>query len=758
MIPSKRITPSISEEEIDITQFQGLNTFGPHADLPRNQQRVLDNFDNYGTYIKSRRGSEQLISAILDNADNLAHTVFPTVDKDYLVLQIVSGSNSIFKFIALESGGLWKTVLHKTSGLTYTITGSTAKADMMVSNGKVYIFHETENSIFEFNENTNLFERRKLGLPAPQIKQIITESSGTLDGKRVYGVELVYKDTSVTPNVPLIVSGPNRALAGVTGTDILQNEGALAWTEEGGPLDFRVEVVATLNDGSLLEDTENDNWTHIRLYRSRDVTTATNAAADFDGDSEITGYFDELYQVQEMTRAAFLATKSGTGVNAVYNFASDSILDDDIPFPLDLVTDSRMELYPVPPATTGTFINNRVFASGIVAFPGPSGPLEMPNIESKIFYTPETDTIYSENMSSIHTLDSDPGDGQKMIKLIPLKEDLIGLKQGKTGRVRNANPELGWTTEDETIGILDKELAQFVPNVGICAIVNDQNDFRIFGYDLVWKSTFAGMQISRPIREEIKQFTTADIDFIYINGKLIINGGQGTMLVLATEQQSGWSKYIYNTSGLSETVFVFQEGTRAAMVSRGQGVIEIEKEDGSGNFINTDYDPVSGQALNIDLTIDTWKFQDREGRSLVEERILSIVAAATSQLKATAFVNGKQWAAQFPLILDPADYPDLVLKETEYQGYEEYRAVGNYIHYSIVTSAPCTIYSIMLNCQIQRGSIRPGFDPFQILLNARTSPPWASMQGVITETGDPTDDTITETGDSGDDTITETGD
>jgi len=738
---AKNRKSTIAEVEVNIDQMFGLNTFGPHADLRKGEFRALDNFDNYGDYIKSRRGSQKFISDLCPDLNILSHAVFDAGTDEYAIIQQANGADSEFRFLKLVAGSSWTDVVFKTSQLSYIITGSIAKADMMVSNGKVYIFHTSENSILEFNTTTSLFERRKMGMPAPQIKSITEISGGVLKGKRVYATELVYKDTTVTPNVPLIVSGPNRALAV---TNPLMSQGALAYTEDKELFNFQVKVDPILNDGTNIDpaiSAENDNWTHIRLYRSKDITTATNAAEDLEGESEITGRPDEMYQVQEIDRTTFLATLSG----GVYSFNVDNILDDNMPFPLGIITDSRLELVPVPPASTGVFENNRVWASGILKLPGPGGLITSPNIESKIFFSPETDTIYSENMSPLHAIESEPGDGQKMIKLFPFRDDLIGIKEGKTGRVRNADPNLGWTTEDPNIGISNKEFAQFVPDIGICAIVNDQNDFRIFGFDLQWRSTFAGMQISRPIRDEIKGFTAADIDFLYVNGKLIINGGKQTMLVLATEQQSGWSRYVYALNSKSEAVFTFAEGTRALVINGGQPAIEIEAEDVNGDYINTDHNPVTNADVNISLPLTTYKFQDNNGRTLIEERYISIVADASALFLITPFVNGRVWATAFQTIIDPADYPTNTLKETEYQAYQVFRSIGNYLHYDIITTAPCTIYSIMLNTLMQRGSILPGFDPFEILNAVRVVPPFASVSGNIIESGTRVD-TFTETG------------
>ena len=653
---SRPIVPKIFEEEINITHFNGLNTFGPHADIEKQDLRALTNYDLYGRYIKSRRGSQKFLEDICPDFDILQHIVFDAGDDEYVVIQQNEDNLSTFRFIKLSVGSTWANVINKTSLDQYFIA-STLKADMFMSNGKIYVFHSEQNSVFEFDVVGGIFTRRKMGIPALQIFGMLT-STGPLKGKRVYGVELVYKDTTVTPNVDIIVSGPNRSRTSVSP---LFGEGRLAYTTENPNQAVTISVSPTLNDGTNIAAVENDNWTHARLWRSLDITTATNATQDLEGESEITGRPDELYQVQEIDRITFLASLSG----GVYSFAEDDILDDDVPFPLEIATADRLELVPIPPASTGVFHNDRIWASGITELPGPEGTIQSPNIESKIYFSPETDTKYSESMGVLHAIESEPGDGQKMIKLFSFREDLVGIKEGKTGRVRNGNPNLGWTTEDEQIGIEDKEFAQFVPDVGICARVNDQKDFRIFGFDLQWRSTFEGLSISRPIRNIIRTFTADDIDFLYINGKLMISGGKGTLLVLHTEQRSGWSVYLYSFNTKSEAVLTFMESTRALVINGGQPVIEIEVEDSEGVYLDNDYNPVTDASSPITLPLTTWKFQDNGGRSLIEERFISIVADLTTKLIVTPYVNGKQWQPAFPLLIDPEDYPDNTLKETE---------------------------------------------------------------------------------------------
>jgi len=399
------------------------------------------------------------------------------------------------------------------------------------------------------------------------------------------------------------------------------------------------------------------------------------------------------------------------------------VKDDDVPFPNAQISGDRFELEPVPKADVGTWHRDRIWVSGVTEIPGPSGTYVLESIESKIFFTPEVNTIYSESIQVNIAIESEPGDGQRMIKLLSFQEDLIGIKEGKTGRVPLGDPNSKWVTDDHRIGIEDRDFAVYVPNVGICAIVNDQQDFRIFGFDLLWHSNFRGLQVSRPIRDIVDKFTPTDLDFFYMNGKLFISGGKGLVLVLATEQKKGWSLYDYPFDGLSEAVFTFNEGRKAIVLNKGQKGIQIEVDD-----VDTDYNPVTSNLTDpMECFITTHKWQADGGRSIIEQRWLSIVAILQTNLSVQPYVNGVVWDVPFNPLVAPQSYPLAALRETEYKGWSEFKPIANYLHYDITGTAPITIYSIMLNCLIQRGSIALTFDPFQILQTVAVLPPWANL-------------------------------
>lgn len=713
----------ITEQEISLGSFSGINTYDPHSKLSAEQFRGLTNVDIFGSYLKTRRGSQALSEYVNPALPGTIQSkvYFDAGSSEYFVMQ---GFGLPFQYIRLNSGGGWKSVM-EWNGTTPWNPYYSEPCDLVVSNGKIYAFNPEGNAIIEYDQGAKIFKKRKIGLPAPQIVEIRTSGSppgGGLVGKRIYGVELVYKDTTVTPNVDIIVSGPNRAL-------MLSNpqftEGRLAYSEHAAAL---VKVSGTLNDGTSITATENGFWTHARLYRTKDLTSETTGLEVNDGgEAEIVGRETELFQVQEMTRSAFL----GSEVMGYYYFNVDSVADDDIPFPLDVITGDRLELVPVPPATVGAFHRDRIWVSGVVSVPGPAGNYILPSLRSKILFTPESKTKYSESLNVLNAIESDPGDGEQMKRLISFQEDLIGIKEGKTGRIKYGDPNSGWITEDQVIGIENKNMAQFVPNVGICAIVNDQNDFRIFGYDMVWHSSFSGMQISKPIRNYTKDIKPNEVNFMYLNGKLFVTVSGGLIMVLHVEQQLGWTTYKYSPDSI-EALFSYGESRRAVIFVGGHKPLRIEVDD-----LDTDYDIYQEDTQNVPYEIITPKFQDVGGRSIIEQRFLSVVAKISTKMTAQPYVNGKLWDVPFDLILDPGDYPDSNLQETEYQGYSQIKPLGNYLHYRITGLGPASIHSILLNCLIQRGSIRPGFDPFSILSLASTLPSWlTSAEYVETGTAD----------------------
>ena len=147
---AKGIIPQISEEEPTVEEFITLDTFSPHAKLRPGELRDILNMDIYGQYLKTRNGSEALSSFNAPSYDIISSVTIDTGDNEYVIAQMaLTASLSTFFYLLLDGSFGWTPIYLKDTSTPYTVSGI-EPADMMVSNGKVYVFMEDGNKIFEY--------------------------------------------------------------------------------------------------------------------------------------------------------------------------------------------------------------------------------------------------------------------------------------------------------------------------------------------------------------------------------------------------------------------------------------------------------------------------------------------------------------------------------------------------------------------------------------------------------------------------------
>lgn len=708
---------------IAVDRFLGVNRGSSSLDVNPGEVRYLFNLDIYagkdGDKIQTRRGSQYLRKASAPTkygATAITNRITWDIgSEEYLITQVGTGMRAQALItvadpvdIALATGGAFA-------------LGSTTQADLFISGDKLYVMHPSANYVIRWTGT--VFVAYPMGLAYPHILAVTSATAGAISGSYTMGIEKVYR----VSNVDMMASTPNRKLAS---TRILAQSGTIS----------AKKIKMTIQSTELDNDTL---WTHLRVWRSKNKNTDyTDPVQPLDPQ----GNDDELYEEALITKAEMEVTSltsvatgstlppgnAGTQAGKIATVYTIEVNNLDSVF-FNLIGIDRIELLPIPACTTGCFAANRIFFSGVQ-----DAALDDAS-KSNIWYSNYAGTKYAFQYNPLNFVDTGR-DGQNMIKLIAFEKDVIGIKDGSTGRLPSGDVDLAYQRLDERIGILNKSFVSFVPTLGLVAITTDFGDFRIFGYDLRWTNMLNGMDISTPVRTVTAAWLASvgnTLSFAYINGKLIISSfSSSALLVLHSKEGRGWSQYGYLVSDWDK-IFTFAGGSRAAIVAHSAHLVEIEIAG-----LNTDIITATDLAGAMTGTFTTRAFRSRDGRDLLEHEYLSINGYFVSgNIGVTAYVNFLDWPdPNTPTITYLTPNASVVGAETDLN-YREYRLyiqpattgtlkwapmVGNFLSYAISTSAPFTVSSVELHCTVDENGVAWGaFDPFQLFPTTNTDPTWA---------------------------------
>lgn len=745
---TKRKKTQAFDTDMEVTKYLGRNSWGNHSALAPSESREIINWDIFAgagdDYLRSRRGSRFLRGEAPEKrgTDAIANSVTWDIgDEEYLITQ----EGVSFYSQALLSPG--NPVLIALVGGDPLSVSDTEQADMFVSADKLYVFHSGGNKIIEWNETTSLFEAYPAGMDYPYILAVTSVNAGVITGSYTLGIEKAYQ----VGGIDRMASTPNRK----TTARILAVSGSVA----------SKKLKVTLQAGELDDD---DLWTHLRLFRSKNKDPdVTDPLMPIDAQ----GNDDELYEEAVISRAEMSAVtltaittsaslpvgNAGTvagkpsGVYTIEVNNLDSVL-------FNIVELDQIELLPVPAASVGCFHAKRIFVSAI------NDSTLDDRSRNNIYYSNFAGTKYGCQYNPLNFVDTGR-DGQEMKKLISFEKDLIGIKEGKTGRLPSGNVDLAFEVMDQGIGISDKNFAAFIPAVGIAAITNDYKDFRIFGYDLRWSKVLNGIDISTPVRVETAAMDVAAVSFFYANGKVMISDGTGRFYALHEKEKRGWTAYDYLMNDAVGRAFTFANGTRAAVVSPSTYLMEIEVE-GLETDDNTADDSIE---TYFELSETTYRFQSGKGADIVEHEYMGVEASLSADMTAIPYLNGMPWPtiiAETETLFTPSPsvyQPGAGLQDREYRLYlvpatigivQWARMAGNYLHYILKTTSPAICRSKRLHCAVDQDGMSFGsFDPFQNIGDENVGPPTE----VSAIDGGNNDETITDSIDGGyeDETITD---
>lgn len=706
---------------IPVKKYLGMNAHAEWSHLGPDESRYLSDWDIFagedGDYMQTRRGSQYLKAA--SGATKRGST--PVVNQitwdvgseEYLITQEGTGmyaqallvpANPVA--IALAIGGAFA-------------LGSTAQTDLFISGDKLYVFHPSANYVIRWNGTA--FIAYPMGFGKTFFVMHSGSSTGTFSGRYIYGVERVYR----VNGVDLMASTPNRKRV----NNVIADSGT-------------VTNVAFVILEFKTDELENDLlWTHLRIWRTKNMNSATT---DILNPIDVQGNQDELYELALITRAESIGVLGAPAANETLppgnagvtcgKVAGTYTVTDANPDSrlFNLVGIDRIELLPIPACTTGCFAANRIFFSGVQ-----DAALDDAS-KSNIWYSNYAGTKYAFQYNPLNFVDTGR-DGQNMIKLIAFEKDVIGIKEAKTGRLPSGNVDIPFQTLDDRIGINHKNMATFIPGVGLVAVTNDYGDFRIFGYDLRWTSTLNGLEISKPVRSYTSAFTGGSISFAYINGKLLICYGLSNVLALHANEKRGWTLYRFQSAQVATRLFTFAQNTRAALVAHSTHLVEIEVSGQNGDIATSS----DTQGTTIAANEITHCFQSRGGKDILEHECLNINAKANTATNITVYpkVNTLDWPvpgglASVNAVPSPTIHAaNTALADMEYKVYFQPSTVGtlkwcpmagNFLAYDITMYSPSTMRSKELMAAVDQNGIGYGaFDPFNTFPTTNTDPTWA---------------------------------
>lgn len=710
-----------------VEKLLGVNLFAPHSALKEGELRSCTNLDLFKDgYMRGRLGSAVLnaIGQTLDNYDILNGLAWDTGADEYAVLQGVQGTSTYFITLKLERDAAFA-VVNDYAGSAYSVAGQTEPMAMQLSGGRVFAFGREGNAVIDWTGSA--FRARPMGLQAPVIDSatffVNSPSVGGVAGRWTIGLELVYR---------------------INGADFLSS-GIRRYMNDGQIATFTAEAVSNIAF-ELVHDSLDypagipinsfDDGMCLRVWRSKNQAPVSTDPTEM---PDTFGLSDELYPIFMNTVYQVL---NGTGSPGNYGFGTAYEADvsgfEDYHIDIQFAPDEGNANYPIRPR-----IDMRVATLDYMDLtPIPASPcgcqhkgrIWFASDAGKLQYSKITDTPYSEVYSPQDFVLCDPGDGQSIVWMTGMDKDLIIFKEGKTGRVMDGDPAMGFNLLDKVVGLSHIKLAAYLPSLGIVAITGDQKDVRLFGYDLLWKN-ISGEDIAKRIRSVTKSIAQAPTyaAFAWINGKLAVSPGDGTLWMLHAEEGLGWTRYTYPMGGESQFLLSFSNGSRLAVFGRGRFAIEIETDkDAYGEPIDTDVN-LLGEEVEIEREWTTHRFQSGKGRDMLDFDKFSVVGELSYPIYAMAYSNGRPWPSNLDsdetlFTPDPAQmtgYSELMEREYTLR-IKPPAPCGSFLHFAFRTTGPCSIRSQELSAYVQT-EVRQDFDPFQIFRRKKVGPPWSNQ-------------------------------
>lgn len=651
--------------------FSGINKHDSIGKLDVGECLDLVNVDIEDGYIVERKGT-RLTSRLFDCKTRVhASICFVSAEADNteVVLMELESDNKNGHYYGDRDTDYVKTW----DGLSKFETGNTKKHNYVYASGKVYMFDPAGNYIFELVEidsgasfiwDQYEWRAREIGIPSLQITDIQQRTGSTTEipeGTYGYALEAIRKKDGTS--IPIASSSPNRFFktpaAGSTWAEATIPTGTYEYLD---PQFLVSDAVALATAGVV---------THIRLWRTKNqdynITTSTTD-----------GSRDEWYLIDEITIAEAQVDNSigATGHHRFVDYRKDTEIPDIYSAEnLTLVaTDdyNPFEMEPIPAAYVGTYYKDRVWAGHF-----PEGTTGRVNDASNIIRGGYAGTIYNELYSPSEILACESGDGFRITKMQGMSGHMIVFKENSTGYIENSDIFNGYEIIDAGLGISFLNAGSYLTRRGMMGVTNDRDRIMMFGENLQWTEYIGSVNFSEKIEGSYSVTIPDELNdtlvfkAVYWEGKLIVHVGESRILhVFHLATGHYWTTYNIPLGSDQENeddevsniecLFTRRGGRDCALSVYNNPATTTADDSGLIQFITDratelSTDQITATTLEkIAFKITPRPFQNDEGRNLIEQRYLSVMAAICDPLKVSVSVCNalSEVATEEPVILE----------------------------------------------------------------------------------------------------------
>lgn len=505
------------------SEFRGADWSTPPEALASGIFADMLNIDPYGSYAKVRNGSAEFKPGYNIQpfpGEILDIEVLNSSAGEFLIARIEGYNRYLYYLRTDGSQQTPQLVLNSVSGTSLYLPQSVC---LVNASGGLCVFSSFGNAVVEIIGGVPTWRKMgynsALSCATPGPPGLV----GINQGAYCYGVALV----RMVDGIVIRSSGVRRTFD-YTGNNSVVVE--LGYGQQLASVTVGVSAYQYGSNTNMISDAA-EGWTHIRLYRSKNLRSAVGAQ-------------NEMYLVQEIERSAFLARAyHGETWSPIVRDFDDDVVMDSMVDDSTLILADEIDLKPIPNTAFGAASHRRIWFSngyGNLSYAG------LPNSKYSEQYIPI--------LSDVKVCSED---GTPIVCMVAIGDDIVVFKPTSTYRIVGGDASGDVLLVDTLIGVSDARSICPVPGFGVFALCTD-GIFRLLDTSFSWTETIGGFNFSTPVKgifsvgSKIRGVAHKGRVFLYDAAYVYGEGTSDVLYVLHLSPVIGWSRYIYGFTALRD--------------------------------------------------------------------------------------------------------------------------------------------------------------------------------------------------------------